>query len=86
MPCSLRFGQILKAKHSFYGEDDIPIRIDRRWVPYWQHRIAPQISTAMRVLDVGCGDGTLTAEIKAAGADVLGCRAVQQLDGSICIR
>lgn len=25
-----------------------------------------------RVLDVGCGDGTLTAEIKAAGADVLG--------------
>jgi SAM-dependent methyltransferase len=25
-----------------------------------------------RVLDLGCGDGTLTAEIKAAGADVLG--------------
>jgi SAM-dependent methyltransferase len=25
-----------------------------------------------RILDLGCGDGTLTAEIKAAGADVLG--------------
>ncbi|MGI8724324.1 MAG: class I SAM-dependent methyltransferase [Methyloceanibacter sp.] len=25
-----------------------------------------------RILDLGCGDGRLTAEIKAAGADVLG--------------
>jgi trans-aconitate methyltransferase len=25
-----------------------------------------------RILDLGCGDGTLTAEIKASGADVLG--------------
>ena len=25
-----------------------------------------------RVLDLGCGDGTLTTEIKAAGADVFG--------------
>jgi SAM-dependent methyltransferase len=25
-----------------------------------------------RILDLGCGDGTLTAEIKAAGAEVLG--------------
>ena len=25
-----------------------------------------------RILDLGCGDGALTAEIKAAGADVLG--------------
>jgi SAM-dependent methyltransferase len=25
-----------------------------------------------RILDLGCGDGTLTAEIKAAGADVIG--------------
>ncbi len=25
-----------------------------------------------RILDLGCGDGTLTAEIRAAGADVLG--------------
>jgi SAM-dependent methyltransferase len=48
-----------------------------------------------RILDLGCGDGTLTAEIKAAGADVLGVDlsdellavarmkglAVQKLDG-----
>ena len=25
-----------------------------------------------RILDLGCGDGALTAEIKASGADVLG--------------
>lgn len=28
--------------------------------------------TGLRVLDLGCGDGTLTAELSAAGADVLG--------------
>ena len=32
-----------------------------------------------RILDLGCGDGTLTAEIKAAGADVLGLDLSEEL-------
>ncbi|MEX2166264.1 MAG: class I SAM-dependent methyltransferase [Methyloceanibacter sp.] len=32
-----------------------------------------------RILDLGCGDGTLTAEIKAAGADVLGIDLSEEL-------
>lgn len=32
-----------------------------------------------RILDLGCGDGTLTAEIEAAGADVLGIDASEEL-------
>ena len=32
-----------------------------------------------RVLDLGCGDGTLTAEIRAAGADVLGVDLSEEL-------
>jgi trans-aconitate methyltransferase len=32
-----------------------------------------------RILDLGCGDGTLTAEIKAAGADVLGVDLSEEL-------
>ena len=32
-----------------------------------------------RILDLGCGDGTLTAEIKAAGADVLGVDISEEL-------
>jgi SAM-dependent methyltransferase len=52
-----RIQSILRAEHTYYGKDDIPIRIDRRWMPYWQHIIAPQLSPAMRVLDVGCGKG-----------------------------
>jgi 2-polyprenyl-3-methyl-5-hydroxy-6-metoxy-1,4-benzoquinol methylase len=31
-----------------------------------------QAKPGERILDLGCGDGALTAEIKAAGADVLG--------------
>ncbi len=31
------------------------------------------------ILDLGCGDGTLTAEIKAAGADVLGVDLSEEL-------
>jgi SAM-dependent methyltransferase len=67
-----RIQSILRAKHSFYGEDDIPIRIDRRWVPYWQHRIAPQLSPAMRVLDVGCGKGHFLLELSACFRTGLG--------------
>lgn len=32
-----------------------------------------------RILDLGCGDGTLTAEIEAAGADVLGLDISEEL-------
>jgi SAM-dependent methyltransferase len=32
-----------------------------------------------RILDLGCGDGTLTVEIKAAGADVLGVDLSEEL-------
>jgi len=32
-----------------------------------------------RILDLGCGDGTLTAEIRAAGADVLGVDLSEEL-------
>ena len=32
-----------------------------------------------RILDLGCGDGSLTAEIKAAGADVLGVDLSEEL-------
>lgn len=32
-----------------------------------------------RILDLGCGDGTLTAEIKASGADVLGVDLSEEL-------
>ena len=51
---------------SYYGRGDIPIRIDRRWKPYWQNMIAPQLSPAMRVLDVGCGNGGFLLELNAS--------------------
>jgi ubiquinone/menaquinone biosynthesis C-methylase UbiE len=53
-----RVRAILKGEHSYYGRGDIPIRHDSRWHSDWQHMIAPQLSPAMRVLDVGCGKGT----------------------------
>lgn len=61
-----RIQAILKAEHSYYGGGDIPIRIDRRWKPYWQNMIAPQLSPAMRVLDVGCGNGGFLLELNAS--------------------
>jgi SAM-dependent methyltransferase len=52
-----RIRAILKAEHSYYGYHDIPIRRDDRWKPQWENLIAPQLSPAMHVLDVGCGKG-----------------------------
>lgn len=60
-----RIQSILRAEHAYYGGEDIPIRIDRRWIPYWQNVIAPQLSPAMRVLDVGCGKGHFLLELSA---------------------
>jgi SAM-dependent methyltransferase len=61
-----RVQAILKAEHAYYGGGDIPIRRDERWKPYWQHIIAPQLSPAMRVLDVGCGKGHFLLELSAS--------------------
>jgi SAM-dependent methyltransferase len=58
-----RIRAILKAEHSYYGGRDIPIRRDVRWVPFWENLIAPQLSPAMRVLDVGCGNGHFLLEL-----------------------
>lgn len=52
-----RIREILEAEHSFYGYLDVPIRIDDRWSPRWEGLIAPQLSPAMKILDVGCGRG-----------------------------
>jgi SAM-dependent methyltransferase len=67
-----RIQAILKAEHSYYGKDEIPIRIDDRWMPYWQHIIVPQLSPAMRVLDVGCGKGHFLLELSTHFATGLG--------------
>jgi len=67
-----RIQAILKAEHSYYGGGDRPIRIDRRWKPYWQNMIAPQLSPKMRVLDVGCGNGGFLLELYACFGSGLG--------------
>jgi 2-polyprenyl-3-methyl-5-hydroxy-6-metoxy-1,4-benzoquinol methylase len=61
-----RIRAIREAEHSFYGYQVIPIRRDRRWVPDWEHHIAPQLSPEMRVLDVGCGGGQFLLELSAS--------------------
>jgi SAM-dependent methyltransferase len=58
-----RIRAILKAEHSYYGYRDIPIRRDDRWSPPWEGLIAPQLSPAMHVLDVGCGKGHFLLEL-----------------------
>jgi SAM-dependent methyltransferase len=58
-----RIRAILKAEHSYYGGRDIPIRRDERWIPMWENLIAPQLSPAMHVLDVGCGKGHFLLEL-----------------------
>jgi SAM-dependent methyltransferase len=54
---------ILKAEHSYYGGRDVAIRRDDRWIPRWENLIAPQLSPAMHVLDVGCGKGHFLLEL-----------------------
>ena len=58
-----RIRAILKAEHSYYGWRDVPIRRDDRWQLQWGNLIAPQLSPAMHVLDVGCGKGHFLLEL-----------------------
>jgi SAM-dependent methyltransferase len=67
-----RIRAILKAEHSYYGWRDVPIRIDDRWMPYWENRIAPQLSPSMRVLDVGCGKGHFLMDLSKSFHSGLG--------------
>jgi SAM-dependent methyltransferase len=57
-----RIQAILEAEHFFYGSRDL-IRVDDRWMPYWEHLIAPQLSPTMHVIDVGCGNGHFLLEL-----------------------
>ncbi|MBN1937008.1 MAG: methyltransferase domain-containing protein [Anaerolineae bacterium] len=66
-----RIRAILQAEHSYYGGRDA-IRVDARWYPGWQHIIAPQLSPAMHVLDVGCGDGGFLLELNSSFRTGLG--------------
>ena len=60
-----RIQAILQAEHSFYGYSEIPFRRDDRWSPQWEDLIAPQLSPAMHVLDVGCGKGHFLLELSS---------------------
>lgn len=66
-----RIRVILMAEHSYYGGRDA-IRVDARWYPDRQHIIAPQLSPAMRILDVGCGDGGFLLELNSSFHSGLG--------------
>jgi SAM-dependent methyltransferase len=67
-----RIQAILRAEHSFFRGGDIPYRVDRRWLPYWENLIGPQLSPAMRVLDVGCGTGGFLLELCTSFSTGLG--------------
>lgn len=54
---------ILKGKHSYYGGRDVAIRRDTRWYPGVTDLFEKQLTPAMRVLDVGCGDGNILLEL-----------------------
>jgi SAM-dependent methyltransferase len=58
-----RIRAILKAEHSYYGGSDIPIRKDKRGNPGIVNYLTPQLSPAMHVLDVGCGNGETLMEL-----------------------
>jgi SAM-dependent methyltransferase len=61
-----RIQAILKAEHSYYGSHDIPIRKDTRWHPGTGNFIATQLTPAMDVLDIGCGNGSFLLEHNAS--------------------
>jgi SAM-dependent methyltransferase len=67
-----RIRAILEARHSYYGEREIPIRRDQRWIPMWENLIVPQLSPTMQVLDVGCGKGQFLLELNDSFHNGLG--------------
>jgi SAM-dependent methyltransferase len=67
-----RLREILQRKHSYYGSGDIPIRKDYRWFPARDDFIAAQITSAARVLDLGCGSGGFLLEQSACFHSGLG--------------
>lgn len=53
-----RIQAILDAPHSFYGSGEAPVRNDARFHPGACDFLGTQFTTSMRVLDLGCGNGT----------------------------
>ncbi len=60
-----RVAEVLSRPHSFYGSGKAKWRVDARLNPGTRTFISQQFERDMRVLDVGCGDGTTLIE----GAD-----------------
>jgi SAM-dependent methyltransferase len=56
-----RVRDIIEAGHSYYGA--VTKRVDGRWYPGLDSLIRGQLSVEMRVLDVGCGDGSMLLEL-----------------------
>lgn len=57
-----RIRSILEAPHSFYGAGDAPVFNDARLNPLPGDFLATQFTPTMRVLDVGCGNGSTLIE------------------------
>jgi len=58
-----RIQAILADRHGYYGWHQVPIRRDARWYPTMTTLFSQQLSPGMRMLDVGCGNGSLLAEL-----------------------
>ena len=67
-----RLRGILSADHSYYGTRLAEFRRDERLKPSTLDFIAAQLSPDMRVLDIGCGNGTTLLENSHLFASGLG--------------